>query len=248
MAKTARAARSKAKPAVAIAETAKPSPEEAERSLGRWVARGLPIGSVLVALVVGFTTSLGPALLVLAAGTLLGTISLLWASVRTLGGDAPLPEDLEALAARRHGVDGLAEHKRRILRALKDLEHEYEVGKIEQADYDEIAAAYREQAKDVMREMDADIEPLRERAEEIARQHLKKRGLGDASDDTEEPVETDDTQRPSDPSVAAAGADTPDDVPVRLDCTKCATSNEPDAAFCKKCGATLHAEATTDAS
>ncbi len=247
MAKTARAARSKAKPAAAIPESAKPSPEETERSLGRWVARGLPLGSVLVALVVGFTTSLGPAILVLAAGALLGTISLLWASVRTLGGDAPLPEDLEALAARRHGVDGLAEHKRRILRALKDLEHEYEVGKIEQADYDEIAAAYREQAKDVMRDMDADIEPLRERAEEIARQHLKKRGLDGAPDDAKEPEETDETQRPSDPSVPAAGASDPGDASVRPECTKCATSNEPDAAFCKKCGATLHDVEATDA-
>ncbi len=231
MAKTASAARTKAKSAKVLEREA-PSPEETERSLGRWVARGLPIVTVAIAFVVGFAASLGPALLVLAAGALLGTISLLWASVRTLGGDAPLPEDLEALAARRHGVDGLAEKKRRILRALKDLEHEHEVGKIEDADYEEIAASYREQAKDVMRDMDADIEPLRERAEQIATQHLKKLGLDKPAvvDTSNEADEEDDHDDPvSKPEVA----------PARRECSECTTSNEADATFCKKCGASL---------
>jgi hypothetical protein len=74
------------------------------------------------ALAVGIVESVGSALLVQASGTLLGCIALLWASVRTLTGDAPLPVDLEALAARRHGVDDLGEQKTRVLRALKDLD------------------------------------------------------------------------------------------------------------------------------
>jgi len=201
---------------------------ESERALGTWVARALPAATLVASIAVGMATSLGPALLVLASGALLGTIALLWASVRTLGGDAPLPRDLEALAARMGDVDDLAERKQRILRALKDLEHEHDVGKIDDDDYADIAADYREQAKEVMREMDADLAPLRDRAEEIARQHLKKRGIEVKEEEQVEEDEGDDE------SSATA--------PDRVVCKDCSTSNEHDAAFCKKCGATLGAK------
>src|SRR5207245_988542 len=104
----------------------------------------------------------------------------------------------------------------------------------------ELAADYREQAKDVMRDMDADIEPLRERAEQLARQHLKKRGL---DGETEDAPSDDDARDADAPTSAPSG-----DAPARVACAECDTSNEPDAAFCKKCGASLRAEATTDAS
>jgi hypothetical protein len=195
---------------------------EAERRLARIVAIGIPAVSVFGATVVGLMMSLGPAILVLVAGTLLGTIAFFWASLRTLSGDAPLPIELEAMAARTHNVDELAEKKRRVLRALKDLEHEHAVGKIDDKDYAMISERYREEAKEIMREMDESIEPLRERAEEIAKKHLAAKGLtgGEKKADVEE-------ARPK---------------PARVKCPKCETSNEPDAAFCKKCGTALQAE------
>src|SRR5580658_10321038 len=72
--------------------------DAAERALGRAVALGLPLTAVLGAVVAGVVASVGSALLVLAAGALIGTIGLLWASVRTLSGDAPLAEGFEAQA------------------------------------------------------------------------------------------------------------------------------------------------------
>ena len=102
----------------------------------------------------------------MAAGALLGTIALLWASVRTLSGDAPLGLDLEAVGAARLGVDASSEQKRRVLRALKDLEAEHAIGKIDEADYDTLVARYRDEAKTVMREMDLQVAPLRERGGE----------------------------------------------------------------------------------
>src|SRR5580693_9417163 len=81
--------------------------EDAERMLGRVVARGLPAACLTAALIVGFVASVPSALLVVASGALLGSIALLWASVRTLSGDAPLPVDLELLAAQSQDVDGL---------------------------------------------------------------------------------------------------------------------------------------------
>ncbi len=193
--------------------------DEAERSLGRAVSLGLPAVCVVAAVVVGLFASLGSALLVLASGALLGTIALLWASVRTLSGDAPLPVDLEALAARRHGVDDLAEQKTRVLRALKDLETEHALGKIDDADYGAFVARYREDAKTVMRQMDLEVAPLRAAAERMASEYLEKKGVaavgGEAS---REPA----------PAVDA-----------RPTCASCQTSNDPDAAFCKKCGAAM---------
>ena len=52
-----------------------------------WV---LPVGSVAAALGMGAVYGVGTALLTLAGGVLLIVISILWASVRTLAGDAAI--------------------------------------------------------------------------------------------------------------------------------------------------------------
>ncbi|HEX8792648.1 MAG TPA: zinc ribbon domain-containing protein [Polyangiaceae bacterium] len=174
--------------------------------------------TVVAAIATGLAAGLGSGLLVLASGALLGTIALLWASVRTLSGDAPLQTGFQAVAARRHGVDALGEEKRRVLRALKDLEAEHALGKIDDADYETLVARYRADAKAVMREMDREVGPLRAEAERLAREYLDKRGLGDGQE--------------------AAPAE-PKETPDRAACPKCGTSNEADAAFCKKCGAAM---------
>jgi hypothetical protein len=198
--------------------------DDAERSLGRAVSLGLPVVALVAALVVGLVASVGSALLILASGALLGTIALLWASVRTLSGDAPLPIDLEALAARRHGVDDLGEQKNRVLRALKDLESEHALGKIDDTDYGSFVARYRDEAKTVMRQMDLEVAPLREQAERIAQDYLEKRSLLDGGI-----------------TESAPASD------ARPTCASCATSNEPDAAFCKKCGTSMRAVEGVDA-
>jgi hypothetical protein len=197
--------------------------DESERALGRAVAIGLPVAGGASALVVGLTASFGSALLVLAATALLSTIGLVWASLRTLSGDAPLPLAVESLD-RRRGVDALSQKKRQVLRALKDLENERALGKIDAADYAQIAARYREEAKSVMREMEAEVAPARERAEAIARDYLKGRGL--------------DTPLP--PPAAKAEAKVARRPEGRMTCPGCGASNEPDATFCKGCGARLN--------
>ncbi len=212
----------KAETAAKAAVTALDS-DESERSLGRLVALGLPLATLGGAVVAGVVAGVGPALMVLAAGALVGTIALLWASVRTLGGDAPLTVELEALAARRLGVDALDEQKRRVLRALKDLESEHALGKIDDADYATFVARYRDEAKAVMRKMDLQVAPLRQQAEQIASEFFARRGLS-----------------PERPTADAPPARTR---PARRACPACKTSNEADAAFCKKCGTRVDAEA-----
>ena len=99
-------------------EPAKPG-DVAEQRIARTLQWALPIVTVASAVVVGFLYDTGVAILVLAGGTLLGVIAVLWASVRTLSGDAPITlEEAIALGA----PSAVEEQKRAILQALKDLE------------------------------------------------------------------------------------------------------------------------------
>jgi hypothetical protein len=193
--------------------------DETERVLGRALALGLPLLSVVTAAIVIWVTSVGPGLLVLASGAMLGTIALLWASLRTLSGDAPLPSGLEAIASHRHVVTRIAEDKRRVLRALKDLESEHALGKIDEADYQTLAARYREDAKAMMRKLDEDIAPLRAEAEQLAREYLEGKGVSVIPS--------------ADPPHAGEGVAVQT---KRVECSACHSSNEWDATFCKHCG------------
>jgi rRNA maturation endonuclease Nob1 len=191
---------------------------ETEKVLARVVGAALPVLCVTSAVVVGFVAGAGPAILVLAFGALVGTIALLWASLRTLSGDAPLPAGLERATSQSHGASALTEHKRRVLRALKDLESEHAIGKIDDADYDAISLGYREEAKSVMRKLDEEVAPSRVEAEKLALEYVARQALGAKVAG----------KRPR----AAKPAE-------RVVCASCKTSNEPDATFCKQCGSAM---------
>ena len=198
--------------------------EETERRLGRFVSIGLPVVTLASAIGVGAFASVGSGLLVAAAGTLLGTIAFLWASLRTLSGDAPLPFGLEENAMRDE-VDVLAEQKRRALRALKDLENERALGRIDEADYEVVQASYRTEAKEVMRRMDERAAPSRADAERLARAYLKEH-LPEARRSSE--------AKPTSKPVERI---------ERISCVKCGGSNDADAVFCKHCGAAVDPKA-----
>lgn len=213
---------------------------EAERRFGRTVAYGLPSVTMLGALGIGVASGLGPAILVLAAGAIVGTVSLLWASLRTLAGEAPLPAGVVDEVLHSSGLDALLAKKRMLLRALKDLENERALGKINDADFEEVAQRYRNQLKTLLREIDEDIAPLVKKADEW----WKKNGAPSPStsakaaepiDSTSEPDEADDDDSDDEGANAAPAPD-------RRVCTSCETSNEVDAAFCKKCGAKMGGE------
>lgn len=148
----------------------KPSPPKPEVELEqtgpgrRLVAAllwGLPVASLVAAGSAGAVYGLGTAILVLAGGVLLGVIAILWASVRTLAGDAPITLD-EAMAL---GAPSTAEEqKRAVLQALKDLDYERSMGKIADADYEDLLRRYRAEAKRLLRAVDEDLAPLRARA------------------------------------------------------------------------------------
>src|SRR5258705_14015492 len=89
-------AKKKKDPPRAEAEVERKSPGDLARFV-RSARFGLPIATIAAAALVGSIHGVGTAILVLAGGVLLGVIAILWASVRTLSGEAPLTLD-EAIA------------------------------------------------------------------------------------------------------------------------------------------------------
>jgi hypothetical protein len=187
------------------------STDQVEQRIMQALRWGLPLGSLVASALVGARYGTGTAILVLAGGVLLGVIAILWASVRTLSGDAPITlEEAIALGA----PSAAEEQKRAVLQALKDLEYERSMGKIADADYEELLHRYRTEAKRLLRAVDEDLAPARARAAAYVAEHLGQ---------------------PSKSVPAPARAKEPD---LRA-CPSCQVENDGDAVFCKKCGSKL---------
>jgi hypothetical protein len=207
---------------------------EAERLLGaaaQWIAPATILGAICAGLVVG----LGPAFLVLAGGTLLGSVMLFWSSLGRLTGDSPLTLD-EAIGLAAPSAE--EERKRAVVRALKDLDYERSVGKISEEDYAELSARYRTEAKALLKSLETGLSPLRKTAEKRLAARLEAEGIAEARGESKsEPtakVASPSAQEPSEASADASDA-----------CSKCGTANDRDALFCKRCGVRLQPEAPT---
>jgi hypothetical protein len=132
----------------------------------RWL---YPVTVIVTASILGNIFGLGLGLLTFAGGVLGASIWLVWSSLQGLGGDVPLTLD-EALSLGAPSAE--EEQKRSVLRALKDLEYERAVGKINEDDYAHLAQHYRDEAKRLLRAVDKDLGPERERAERILAERL----------------------------------------------------------------------------
>ena len=97
----------------------------------------------------------------------------------------------------------LEREKALVLRSLKELEFDFAMRKMSQADFDEMAGRLRQRALGLMEQLDAGGGYREQIEQEVA----KRIGAPDA---------------PDAPDVCA-----------------CGTSNDPDARFCKSCGAKL---------
>jgi hypothetical protein len=186
----------------------------------------LVVSGVTTAAVLAFFLG-GPNMmvLVLGASVLLLAILALWNSVRSLTGE--LDVDPELIQAQNKFVSDRAAEKERVLRALKDLENERDIGKLDEADFKAVSARYREEAKDLLREMDAEVAPHREKAEELAAKYVKKH-LDEA------PVATE----PGASETKSEKTDAPSEVTHKV-CPACNVKNDADAKFCKSCAASM---------
>jgi hypothetical protein len=108
----------------------------------------------------------------LSALALLAAISFMWASLRgLLGGEHDLY--LEQSAAARSRME-LVDEKEAVLRGLKDLEFEREVGKLSDEDFARLDVEFRKRAKRILRALDDDLKQHRDKAQELLAKELKK--------------------------------------------------------------------------
>lgn len=139
----------------------------------------LPIPLIVLALVVtsavlvGWKIGFGAALLLLAGATLVLAIALLWSSVQNLTGEAPMTLE-EALTLGAPSAED--ERKRAVLRALKDLEFERSVGKLSEEDYAIQSARYRQEAKELLRNLEESQGEQRARIEQRLAERLNRTG------------------------------------------------------------------------
>lgn len=131
----------------------------------------------------------------------------------------------------------LLREKKILLKAIKEIEFDHQMGKVDDRDAAEISATYRARALEIMRLLDEnksnDYHTIVEK--ELARRLLKAGGAakkalpaGEPSDEAAEPV-----LRPAVDTGTTSAASVPGK------CGECGTRNDEDAVFCKKCAARL---------
>ncbi len=182
-----------------------------------------------------------PIFFVVAAGLCLSLVLLaLWQSLRVL-----LVREPSALAPggpRNAARVALLREKQELLTAIRDVRSEHELGKVSDADFSQLEQRYRGRAREVLRALDEQIAPHRERARKLLQDALAAAPAAGASEAASQPAAAPATGA-SIPAVAPSPASEP--AASRTACPQCATRNEPDAVFCKKCGLRLQGEAAS---
>ncbi|HEX6240494.1 MAG TPA: hypothetical protein VFZ61_06355 [Polyangiales bacterium] len=107
-----------------------------------------------------------------AAVALLLSISFLWSSLRTLFG-AEHELYVEQSGAVRRRME-LLEEKDAVLKSLKDLEFERDVGKVSDEDFKRLDSEARQRAKRIMRALDDDLREHRDKAHKLVENELKQ--------------------------------------------------------------------------
>jgi hypothetical protein len=161
-----------------------------------------------------------PPLVILALGgmTLTFAAGALWRMIDPLARMEP-PGTGAAASQGRGFVREIEREKQLVLKAIKEIELDYQMRKIAERDYREMVERYRTRAMRLIGEIEAgdDFSALIERELQIR--------LRAAPSEADAPLT---------PSAASSGDG-------RQACTSCATVNDQDAEFCKKCGQKLTA-------
>lgn len=145
---------------------------------------------------------------------------------------APFLEDrdeqlrFEILDEELRQIEELVARKSVMLQSLRDIEFDYETGKLSEADYERLRKKHERQAVQVMRRLDelrGDVD-LDDEIDSALEQRLRQRA-GAANAETE--------------------TDTPDESETTLECPECGKQLEAEARFCSRCGHQLADEDDT---
>ena len=174
--------------------------------------------------------------LMLTAVALMWVVWILFRAAEALVKE-PAADEVEVATGKRKKE--LEREKAALLKALKELEFDYQMGKVSESDYQEIGGNYRARAVRVLRQLDlnageTDYKQLVER--DLANRLSAK--SGDEKPGKAEPAADKDKDKAEKADKAKAA-----EKPVRPKCASCSTENDSDAEFCKKCGARLAASA-----
>jgi hypothetical protein len=112
----------------------------------------------------------------------------------------------------------LEREKTLVLRSIKELEFDHAMGKIAKPDFDEMSGRLRARALGLMRQLDAGG-GYRDQIDREVKARLEGDGF---------------SHRRADAAAESATAEA-----VALQTCECGTENDPDAKFCKNCGAKL---------
>jgi hypothetical protein len=197
-----------------LTEPAGAVPPAPQRRVSMWIWGAAGAAAVLIYGLLIERMRLGPPLVMLALGgmTLAFTAGAIWKMIDPLA--RVEPPGTGAVASRGRGfVREVEREKQLVLKAIKEIELDYQMRKIAERDYREMIERYRNRAMRLISELEAggDFRGLIEK-------ELKLR-----------------LELPAAPSLGAA-------VPpaaARPVCPGCKTSNEPDAKICKSCAAKL---------
>ena len=204
----------------------------------------------------------------LSGATLVLALAALFRSLRAAFGDDDEGESAMAVDGAERG--SLLEEKKSLLRALKDLEYEHAVGKIDDADFERLNHAYRARARQVLARLDDDLGAHRAAAASLIEAYVsgaadegeaptkkkkKKKGKDTKpkasaqpkSEAKDEPQAKGDAEH-AEPPDAEQSEGEPDADADALVCPKCETKNDVDATFCKRCAARLSSASDSSAS
>lgn len=123
----------------------------------------------------------------------------------------------------------LEREKMLALRAIKDLEFDHAMGKIADDDFRDMTARLRARAARLIRQLDAGGGYRSQIERELTRR------LGDRS----EPSSSKGAAAVQEPNTVEAGNSDQASASSMRTCASCSTTNDPDARFCKECGAKL---------
>jgi hypothetical protein len=111
------------------------------------------------------------AFIVLSGGALLFAVSFLWASLRSLFGGSGEGLVHESSAMRRRHE--LLDEKDAVLKSLKDLEFERDVGKLSDEDFKRLEREFRVRAKGILKELDDEVRDHRAKAKQLIEKELQ---------------------------------------------------------------------------
>lgn len=170
----------------------------------------------------------------LAALALGAAVVAFWQSVRAVFG---LVDTEGARGEDELGLDlDLVARKQALLEGLRDLDFDHEAGKLSDEDHRAERERIRTELKDVLRAVDAAVGPHRDAAEALVAAAEAKATAepGTAPDDA--------PSAPAAPAPIETVTSRSDADAFRRVCPNCATENDADATFCKRCAAKLPTE------